>query len=62
MVLLYLALTCYVSRYWMWLTAFIGLNRLQSAFTNWCPAMLIVRSLGLAEVSCSLPREKQHVG
>ena len=47
MVLLSLALTCYASHYWMWLTVFIGLNLLQSAFTNWCPAMAILRTIGL---------------
>jgi len=49
MVLLSLALTYYVSRYWMWLTVFIGLNLLQSALTNWCPAMSILRSMGLKD-------------
>jgi Inner membrane protein YgaP-like, transmembrane domain len=28
-------------------TAFVGLNLLQSAFTNACPAMAILRKLGL---------------
>jgi glucan phosphoethanolaminetransferase (alkaline phosphatase superfamily) len=39
MVLLSVALTYFASHYWMWLTVFIGFNLLQSAFTNWCPAM-----------------------
>jgi len=56
--LLSVALTCYVSHYWMWLTVFIGLNLFQSAFTNWCPAMTILRSMGLKEVGCSVPRVK----
>ncbi len=47
MVLLSLALGYYVSRYWFLLTAFVGLNLLQSAFTKWCPAMTIFRKLGL---------------
>ena len=34
-----LHLAHFVSLYWLWLTAFVGLNLLQSAFTNWCPAM-----------------------
>ena len=60
MVLLSLALTYYVSHYWMWLTVFIGLNLLQSAFTNWCPAMSILRSIGLKELSCSAPSVGQY--
>ena len=56
MVLLSVALTYYVSHYWMWLTVFIGLNLLQSAFTNWCPAMAILRALGLKEAGYDVPR------
>ena len=52
MVLLSIALAYYVSHYWMWLTVFIGLNLLQSAFTNWCPAMNILRALGLKDAIC----------
>lgn len=52
MVLLSIALTYYESHYWMWLTVFIGLNLLQSAFTNWCPAMTILRAFGLKDAGC----------
>jgi hypothetical protein len=55
MVLLSVALTYYVSHYWIWLTVFVGLNLLQSAFTNWCPAMSILRAIGFKEASCSVP-------
>lgn len=51
--LLSLALSYWVSHYWLWLTAFVGLNLLQSAFTNWCPAMSIFRAMGLKDVACS---------
>jgi len=30
-----------------WFTAFVGLNLFQSAFTNWCPMMAILRRAGL---------------
>ena len=46
-VLLSLVLAVKVSTYWLFLTAFVGLNLLQSAFTNWCPAMVLLRKLGL---------------
>ena len=52
-ILLSLALSHWVSQYWLWLTAFVGLNLLQSAFTNWCPAMSIFRAMGLKDVACS---------
>jgi hypothetical protein len=47
MVLLSAALTWLVSPYWLLLTAFVGLNMLQSAFTGFCPAAMIFRKLGL---------------
>jgi hypothetical protein len=52
MVLLSLALAHFFSLYWLWLTAFVGLNLLQSAFTNWCPAVSILRSMSLKDASC----------
>lgn len=48
-VLLSLALGYWVSPYWFLFTAFVGLNLLQSGFTNWCPAMAIFRRLGLRD-------------
>lgn len=48
-ILVSMALGHWVSEYWYLLTAFVGLNLLQSAFTNWCPAMTIFRKLGLKE-------------
>ena len=53
MVLLSIALAHYFSHYWLWLTVFVGLNLLQSAFTNWCPGMMILRALGLKDAGCS---------
>ena len=46
-VLLGLALGCYVSPYWYLLTAFAGLNMIQAAFTGFCPAAIVFRKLGL---------------
>lgn len=33
---------------WLWLTAFVGLNLLQSSFTCWCPMMAVLRRAGLS--------------
>ena len=49
MVLLSLALTLWVSPYFLWLTAFVGLNLLQSAFTGICPAARVFRAIGLSD-------------
>lgn len=51
-ILLSLALAHYLSSNWLWLTAFVGLNLLQSAFTNWCPAMSILRAMGMKDAGC----------
>ena len=37
----------FVSPWWLLFTAFIGLNLLQSGFTNWCPMMTILQKAGL---------------
>jgi len=42
-----LALGYWVSSYWYLFTAFVGLNLFQSAFTNWCPMMTILRKAGV---------------
>ena len=49
-VMLTVALGYYVSPYWFLFTAFVGLNLFQSAFTNYCPMMSILRKLGAKEV------------
>jgi len=46
-ILLSLALGYWISPYWYLFTAFVGLNLFQSGLTNWCPAMLILKKLGL---------------
>jgi hypothetical protein len=43
MVLLSLLLAHFVSAWFLLLTVFVGLNLLQSAFSNWCPLMSILR-------------------
>jgi len=45
-ILLSLVLSQVHSIYWLWLTAFVGLNLLQSAFTGFCPAALIFKKMG----------------
>lgn len=47
MILVSLALSQISSPYWLWLTAFVGLNLLQSALTGFCPAAMVLKRLGL---------------
>ena len=46
-VLLSLGLGYWVSPYFFLFTAFVGLNLLQSGFTDWCPMMFFLRKLGV---------------
>lgn len=48
-VMLSVALGYFVSPYWLLFTAFVGLNLFQSAFTDWCPMMTILRKLGVKD-------------
>jgi hypothetical protein len=48
-VLVSVALGYFVHPGWFLLTAFVGLNLLQSAFTHWCPMMSILRRAGVPE-------------
>ena len=44
---------------WLLLTAFVGVNLLQSAFTKFCPAEIIMRRLGWFG-SCASGRPTRH--
>ncbi len=42
-------LAAFHSPYWLFFTGFVGLNLAQSAFTNWCPMMSILRHCGVPD-------------
>lgn len=46
-ILLSLLLAIKVDARWLWFTAFVGLNLFQSAFTNWCLMMNILKKFGV---------------
>jgi Zn-dependent protease len=46
-ILLSLALSQWHSPYWLLLTAFVGLNLLQSAFNGFCPLAIVLKRLGV---------------
>ncbi len=48
-ILLSLALSQLHSAYWLWFTAFVGVNLFQSALTRWCLMEDFLRKLGVAE-------------
>jgi hypothetical protein len=47
MILLSLLLSVIHSHYWLWLTAFVGANLLQSAFTGFCPMAIVLKKMGI---------------
>ncbi|ELM3749743.1 DUF2892 domain-containing protein [Aeromonas dhakensis] len=47
MLLLSLLLTAWVHPGFVWLSVFVGINLIQSAFTGFCPAAMILKRLGL---------------
>ena len=51
-----LVLAHYHSPNWLWFTAFVGFNLLQSSFTNFCPLEIILKKAGMG--SCCRGPEK----
>ena len=49
LVLVSLALAHYVDPNWIWLAVFVGFNLLQSAFTGFCPAEMLLKKLGFGK-------------
>jgi Protein of unknown function (DUF2892). len=47
LILLSLGLSQIHSLYWLWLTALVGANMLQSAFTGFCPLAKILKAGGI---------------
>ena len=48
-VLISLMLAIYVNINWLWFTAFVGVNLLQSSFTKWCLMDTILGKLGVKD-------------
>ncbi len=51
LVALSVLLGIYVNAGFLWFTLFVGVNLFQSAFTNWCPMMVILRKGGLPDAA-----------
>lgn len=48
-ILISLMLSVYVSQDWLWFTAFVGANLIQSSFTRWCLMEKILDKLGVKD-------------
>ncbi len=46
-ILISLVLSLVHHPYWLWFTAFVGANLLQSAFTGFCPLAKILKAIGI---------------
>lgn len=57
-IVLSVALGWLLSPWFYAFTAFVGLNLFQSAFTNWCPMMWILRKAGLPDSANRTPIAK----
>jgi hypothetical protein len=51
-----LLLAHYHSPNWLWFTAFVGFNLLQSSFTNFCPLEMVLKRLGIGGGCCGAER------
>lgn len=58
-ILISLLLAHYHSSYWLWFTAFVGFNLLQSSFTSFCPLETFLRRLGVG-TSCCAAKNAHH--
>jgi hypothetical protein len=56
MVLLSISLAHWVSEWWLLLGVFVGCNLIQSAFTGFCPAEIILCRLGVGQGACCAAR------
>lgn len=54
-VLVSLALGYFINPLWYLFTAFVGLNLFQSAFTNWCPMITVLRMLHVPACRHEIP-------
>ncbi len=48
-VLISLGLAAFVNRNWLWFTAFVGANLVQSSITRWCLMEDILAKLGIVK-------------
>jgi hypothetical protein len=61
-----LLLGLYHNQAWFFMTGFVALNLMQSAFTNWCPMMTLLRKLGVKDAVPCVPAQSsvidEHTG
>jgi hypothetical protein len=53
LVLVSIALSHWVHPNWIFLGVFVGANLIQSAFTGFCPAAMIMKACGMKATGCA---------
>ncbi len=48
----------FISKYWLWLTAFVGANLFQYGLSKFCPMAMILKALGVPEQRKELTKAK----
>lgn len=56
-----LLLGVYHNQAWFYMTGFVALNLMQSAFTNWCPMMTLLRKLGVKDAATCVPAQSDLI-
>lgn len=54
-------LLSYYNVWWLLLTAFVGVNLVQSSFTDTCPLLWMLRKMGVKECGHSAPEMKARM-
>lgn len=57
-----LLLAHFHSPYWLWFTAFVGFNLLQSSFTRFCPLEIILKKMGVGGACGCCGGTKDEIG
>ena len=52
MILISVSLAHFISPWWLIMTCFVGVNLIQSAFTGFCPAGIVLKKMGVGSGSC----------
>lgn len=59
-ILISLLLAHYHSPYWLWFTAFVGFNLVQSSFTGFCPLEIFLKKLGVGSGCACAENKARH--
>ncbi|MDX1754123.1 MAG: DUF2892 domain-containing protein [Salinimicrobium sediminis] len=59
-ILISLLLAVYVNINWLWFTAFVGFNLLQSSLTRWCLMEDILKKFGIKEEKAQLQKSRSE--